>query len=278
MHPVANHLIQLQDLALIRDEQRVHKHTDYLDELDKAIDTMEKELPADVKTQYHKLFKKDHLTMVPVTQTLCAACGMTLPISLIQSVRQERELHACTNCARFLYYPDSPPRRKTVREPRFGPRKVGVSRFSSPSLMLPEIAAESLDDAISQIAAKLEEEGYVEGGHKLALAALQRESVFSTVVDHGLAFPHVRNVEGGGLALALATSNKGLHAECGKRQTPRIVFFMSVPTAANAFYLKLLAGLTETFRKPEARKALLAAKDQKELWKAVTKLTRSTIK
>lgn len=278
MHPVANHLIQLQDLILIRDEQRAHKHIDHLDELDGAISTMTGELPPETAAHFNKLYKKDHLTMVPVVQSVCAACGMSLPISLVQAVRQEKDLHNCPNCARFLYFPENLLRRKPIREPRFGPRKVGVSRFSSVTLMMPRINAVSLDDTISLIAKRLEDEGYVEDGGQLAEAALQRESMFSTVVGHGLAFPHVRNVEGGGLALALATSAKPLAAECGDRQSPRIVFFMSVPTAANAFYLKLLSGLTETFSKPEARKVLLAAKDDKELWKTLNKLTRSTIK
>ena len=278
MHPVANHLIQLQDLILIRDEQRAHKHTQHLEELDDAIKTMTGELPSEAAAHFNKLYKKDHVTMVPVAQSICAACGISLPISLVQAIRQEKDLHNCPNCARFLYYPESPVRRKPIREPRFGPRKVGVSRFSSLTLMMPRIKAESLDDVISIIAGRLDDEGYVDDGGKLAEAALQRESVFSTVVGHGLAFPHVRNVEGGGLTLALATSSKGLAAECGDRQAPRIVFFMSVPTAANAFYLKLLAGLSETFSKAEARKQLLAAKDEKELWKVLNKLTRSTIK
>lgn len=48
--------------------------------------------------------------------------------------------------------------------------------------------------------------------------------------------------------------------------------------AASAFYLKLLAGLTETFMNPENRKALLVPKDAEALWKVLVKVTRSTIK
>ena len=58
----------------------------------------------------------------------------------------------------------------------------------------------------------------------------------------------------------------------------KIIFFIAIPTAAAAFYLKLLSGLAETFAKEEARKALMDAKDQDKLWKALSKLTRATIK
>mgnify|MGYP001478707342 CR=1 FL=1 len=56
------------------------------------------------------------------------------------------------------------------------------------------------------------------------------------------------------------------------------MLFRSIPTAASAFYLKLLAGLSETFIKTETRKVLIGAKDAGALWKALIKLTGSTIK
>ena len=53
---------------------------------------------------------------------------------------------------------------------------------------------------------------------------------------------------------------------------------MVIPTAASAFYLKLLAGLTETFMEDEARSALLATEDPTAMWKVLTKATRKAIK
>jgi len=54
---------------------------------------------------------------------------------------------------------------------------------------------------------------------------------------------------------------------------------MVIPTATSAFYLKLLSGLSQTFRDIESRDALLAAADDPEaLWKALIKSTRKTIK
>jgi mannitol/fructose-specific phosphotransferase system IIA component (Ntr-type) len=52
---------------------------------------------------------------------------------------------------------------------------------------------------------------------------------------------------------------------------------MSIPTAASAFYLRLLSGLTKTFRDEAARDALLKAETSEELWKALVKTTRTTI-
>ena len=57
--------------------------------------------------------------------------------------------------------------------------------------------------------------------------ALRREAILSTAVDHGLAFPHVRGVEGGGLALALGVSEKGIDFGGLAKSKTRLVFFIA---------------------------------------------------
>jgi mannitol/fructose-specific phosphotransferase system IIA component (Ntr-type) len=52
---------------------------------------------------------------------------------------------------------------------------------------------------------------------------------------------------------------------------------MVIPTAASAFYLKLLAGLAETFSDADARKALAAEETPEKMWKTLIKLTKKTI-
>jgi mannitol/fructose-specific phosphotransferase system IIA component (Ntr-type) len=49
-----------------------------------------------------------------------------------------------------------------------------------------------------------------------------------------------------------------------------------IPTATSAFYLKLISGISRTFRDKEARNALLAVHDEDALWKVLMKLTRKT--
>jgi mannitol/fructose-specific phosphotransferase system IIA component (Ntr-type) len=57
-----------------------------------------------------------------------------------------------------------------------------------------------------------------------------------------------------------------------------IIFFITIPTAVSAFYLRLMSGLTETFLKEQNRENILAAKNSEELWKALLKATRYSIK
>ncbi len=277
MHPLVNHLVQLQELTLVRAEQKVHGNDQHLGDLDSSIKEMTRELPKETRDLFEKLTKKDGIVIAPVSDRICAACGMTLPTSLIQAVRQGHEIESCPSCARMLYYPESAPRRVDKMPKRWEPSKTGISRFSSHNLMIPNLESKNKEDVIRELASKMESEGFVDKGDELAEHALQRESILSTAVDHGLAFPHVRGVEGG-ITLALGLSKKGIKFGAPSNRLTRTFFFIAIPTAANAFYLKLIAGLTETFMKTDARKKLLAEDDPEKLWKTLVKLTRSTVK
>jgi PTS system nitrogen regulatory IIA component len=279
MHPVVNQLIQLEELILIRDEQKMMSGEAHLDNLNTAIKGMTAKLPREIRDHAEKLNNKQQSAIVPISEQVCSGCGMSLPISLVQAVRLAREVHSCPNCARMLYFVEYAAKRIASKRRRAGGRqKGGIARFSSPALMIPKLSSTTVEDVIAEMSSKMEAEGFIKGADKLVEAALQREAIVSTAVGHGLAVPHVRGVEGGGLALAVGLSPKGIRWDSERDQLTRIVVFIVIPTAASAFYLKLLAGLAETFSDTEARKALLAEKDAEGLWKTLGKLTRKTVK
>ena len=143
--------------------------------------------------------------------------------------------------------------------------------------MVPDLKAETGAEAIAELAAIMEQKGFVSGVDKLVQTALEREAILSTAMENGLAFPHVRGVEGGGLTLALGVSKKGVKFD-DAGSVVNIVFFITIPTAVSAFYLRLMSGLTETFLKEQNREAILLAETPEQLWKALTKATRYSIK
>lgn len=277
MNPIINHLIQLQELTLIRSEQKAHRHDDRLEQLDASIQAFTAQLPDDTRQILLKLQKRDPIVIVPVSNSVCAACGMRLPTSLVQAVRSTDRIQNCPTCMRMLYLPGAPLRRVSEPARRTGTPKAGISRFSAQTLMVPGMKAGERDDAIRELALTMQNEGFVEDAERLVEEALRREAIVSTAVEHGLAFPHVRGVEGGGLTLAMGTSRKGIKFGGPGRRLTRIIFFIVIPTAASAFYLKLLSGLTEALREEETREALAAEDTQEKLWKALVKRTRHAI-
>jgi mannitol/fructose-specific phosphotransferase system IIA component (Ntr-type)/RNA polymerase-binding transcription factor DksA len=273
-----NHLLQLQDFIFARDQHQASMPGSRLTQLDTSIQAMLDDLPAEVRSHFEKMWKKAGLAIVPISKGNCSACGMAIPVSQVHAVHAADALYQCPSCARYLYFPESAPRRlATQKKLRSEPAQVGIARFSAPSLMMPRLKADSRDRAVEHMCGTMEQQGFVDNGHRLFEEALRREVIASTSVDQGLAFPHVRGVEGGGMTLALATLPKGVKFSDASRALTRIIFFISIPTAASAFYLKLLSGLTQTFRDEAAREALLAAETPETLWKALVKATRLTI-
>jgi len=277
MQSLINHLNQLQELVLIRDEHRTTGDGSHMNHLNDSIDQLTDKLPQDVKSLYMRLYKKDHIVMAPMYNGCCAICGMRMPISQVQAVRLCKQIQNCPSCARILFEESDAPRWVGDAPSRTEPRKSGISRFSAESLMVSNLKAATGAEAIEELAKVMNEKGFVSGVDKLVQSALEREAVLSTAMENGLAFPHVRGVEGGGLTLSLGVSRKGIkYDDAGN--VVNIIFFITIPTAVSAFYLKLVSGLTETFLKEQHREAILAADTPEQLWKALTKATRYSIK
>ncbi len=277
MQPTINRLIQLQELIIARAQQEAGMPGAQLDQLDESIQSLTKELPAEVHVLFSRLLQKNPLAIVPVANGACTACGMTLPVSLVHQVHAATQIFQCPSCARILFHRDSSARNIRKSPRRHERPKVGVERFSCDALMIPQLSGTTRDDILAEMCNKLEEEGFVDDAEQLLAAALQREAIISTAMDNGLAFPHVRCIEGGALTLALGLTSKGVKFDPAGKANTRIVFFMVIPTAASAFYLKLLSGLSQVFQKEENRAKLLEADTPEKLWKALVKTTRTVI-
>jgi PTS system nitrogen regulatory IIA component len=157
-------------------------------------------------------------------------------------------------------------------------RQIGIARFSTCTLMVAPLSGDTPDEVLGQLCDRMQREGFVVNADQLFEMALQREAIISTAVDSGMAFPHVRGVEGGGLTMALGIHKRGIHFGGPGRTRPRIFFFMVIPTATSAFYLKLISGLSQTFREKDIREKLLAAESEEELWNTLVRQTRKIIK
>ena len=272
-----NLLSQLQEMVLTRDERHHAGDYEHLDTLNESIDALVGKLEPPIKVSYQRLYKKDHLVMSPMVDGCCGVCGMRLPVSQVQQVRLARAVQTCASCGRMLYDEEQDAPRVIAEKPARGePRKTGISRFSAEELMVCDLKGDTTEAVIRELAEAMEANRFVSNADALVAAAMERETVFSTAMGDGLAFPHVRGVEGGGLTLALGVSKKGFaYDDAGTKV--RIVFFSAIPVAVSAFYLRLMSGLSEAFSKKENRDLLLKASSPAELWKSFMKATRYTV-
>lgn len=275
-HSLINQLIQLQELVVASMQKKVSQPNARLEELNKSIASLSADVPQQIKSHFNRLLGKHPEAIVPISTDLCSGCGMALTKSLVQAVHKAEGINRCPNCARFLYYPDQLVERDRVSRAYGVAQKTGISRYTAPELMMVKLKGTTGEEVLAEMCDRMEQEGFVNDKEHLLDLALQREAIISTGVDNGLAFPHVRGVEGGGLSMAVGISKKGVKFGGSGRTLTRIFFFVVIPTATSAFYLKLISGLSRTYRDKEAREMLMEAKTEEELWKALIKSTKKT--
>ena len=276
-HHIVKHLIQLQDLVAARAQQQAAQPKKKLDQLDKNIKTLADELSPELRSSFTRLVEKNVEALAPVTGENCSGCGFALTKTMVNNINGGAgELSRCPNCTRILYAPDVPLTRNTPRRRWGDPVKRGIERFTAPELMLHKLKGTTDEDVLMEICENMCNEGYVEDCTDLHEAAMRREAIVSTAVGGAMAFPHIRGVEGGGLTLSVGISKKGI--DFGGATKTKIFFYMVIPTAASAFYLKLLSGLTQSFGTAAAREPLLKAKSREDLWEALVRGTRKMVR
>lgn len=277
MKNVLNQLIQLQELAFAKEEQKASGSKMPLAQLEKAIANLHAQLPEEVADRYDRLQKRYPLAVVPLAHGSCSRCGLAVPASVVNAAKAGDSLQTCPHCGRFLFYPATVARQPKKRHDGERPAEAGIAKFSAPSLMIPKLAGTTREEVIGELAKAMGAGGFVEDAATVAELALHREAIVSTAVEHGLAFPHVRDVEGGGLTFAVGLKEKGIEFGSPDGVLSKIFFFIVIPTPATAFYLRLLAGLVRTFDSSDARKALVDCDKTEQMWKTLVRLTRETI-
>lgn len=271
-----NTLRQLQELVLTRDEHIQNGDGRSLDKLNESIQALQAELNPQVSAVYQRLYKKSHIVISAMTNNGCAVCGMKVPISQVQQVCLARHLVTCSSCGRILFADDPEAARNVTEAVREESPRTGVSRFSAEELMVADLGDVDRVGAIEKLARAMEEGGFIKNSERLVTSALERENVISTAMGEGLAFPHVRGVEGGALTFALGVSKKGI--DWDGENTVNIVVLSAIPVAVSAFYIRLVSGLVQSLTKEANKAAILAAGDSTALWKALSKATRAAVK
>lgn len=270
-----NTLRQLQELVLARDEHHQTGDGSRIDSINDAIDAVRRRLSPEVAGHYDRLYKKSHIVIAAMSNGCCAVCGMQVPTAQAQQVKLAQHLAMCSSCGRILFASEPDEARGVPDRSGRDEPKTGISRFSAEELCVPALAAKTKEEAISELAALMEANGFIANADTLASLALERESVLPTSVGGGLAFPHVRGVEGGGLALAMGVSEKGIDWDGEKVQ---VVFLSAIPMAVSAFYLRLMSGIVQAFSGKGGITVLLGKHDRASLWKALVKAVRNTVK
>ena len=114
MNELLQKLVMLQDLDYMidevrsRDAKKVQKKLGLEikgeETLNEAKKTLEKEIPPPVLSRYSKMMERFGRAVVPVVDSKCMGCYVTLPKRLNVREIGNRELRSCERCGKFLYW------------------------------------------------------------------------------------------------------------------------------------------------------------------------------
>jgi len=154
---------------------------------------------------------------------------------------------------------------------------ISLADFTSPGLIIPRLQGRDAATVIRELCAVLQREAGVPDLLPFYHAALNREFLFSTVLDHGLAIPHARVSGLARLSFALGRSPEPLSWVPKGRPVVRLVFLCAVPATEATAYLLLSSGLARLAAEPRWLKTLLEAQGTTKMVDALRQVTLRTV-
>jgi mannitol/fructose-specific phosphotransferase system IIA component (Ntr-type) len=117
--------------------------------------------------------------------------------------------------------------------------------------------------AIQQLCDRLEHTGHLADARSFCKLVLARESISSTALGSGVAFPHARTENVSALVVAMGRSEAGIPFQ--ENQPPvKLLFVIGTPPTLIHEYLNLVGRLARLLRNESVRARLLAAASAEE--------------
>lgn len=141
-----------------------------------------------------------------------------------------------------------------------------LTRHMDPALWVDELDAKTKDDALQELTRALVASGKVKDQGVILEMLRNRESLGSTAVGSGVAFPHGRSVAIPELCILVARSRSGVDFDSMDGEPTHLFFLLLAPPQDTGnIYLQALGAITGLVQKDTAREKLLAAKDYESL-------------
>ena len=129
------------------------------------------------------------------------------------------------------------------------------------------VSVDNKNTALIKAVDLLSKNGKVLDKQKLLNDILIRESMSSTGIGEGVAFPHTRSESVSGTMFAVLGLSKGVNFEAEDGNPVDIIFIIASPPEETAINLQLLSKLARLLHDPDFRKAIREVQDNKSLAK-----------
>ncbi len=147
------------------------------------------------------------------------------------------------------------------------------SDFLKPSQIIYNLKANDKIQAFDELLEVLASQGLIKNKKLLLTRLCDRERLESTAIGHHVALPHARVDAGEDIQVVVGRSTEGIDFDSiDKKKVHLIIMIIWNPTIPGLFN-HLFAGLAQFLRRPDFRKRLFSASNQKELHDVLSEIT-----
>lgn len=145
-----------------------------------------------------------------------------------------------------------------------------ITEFLKPEAVIPELSSGSKADVLKELASALARAAPQVSAERLWSVLDEREKIGSTGMEKGVAIPHGRLAELGGLVACFGVSRAGVEFDARDGRPSQFFFALVAPENSAGVHLKALSKISRLFRSDSLREALLAAKTTDEIYALIS--------
>jgi PTS system nitrogen regulatory IIA component len=137
--------------------------------------------------------------------------------------------------------------------------------------IIADLKAKGKRDVIAELVEPLIKGGKVRDKNKLLDALMERERLGSTGIGENVAIPHAKSNEIDGIVATFGRSNGGINFDSLDQKPVYFVFLLIAPEKSAGMHLKTLARISKLLKNPSFRHDLMKARDEKEIYEAISR-------
>ncbi len=136
-----------------------------------------------------------------------------------------------------------------------------LSDYLEPELILVDLRAEGVEDAIDAMVTRMHEAGRIDDPDPVRQAVLEREESHTTALGNGVALPHatISGLDRARILVAVAPDGVPFGPDDPAAEPERLFFMLLSPIDQAGTHIKLLARIVRLVRRPDFVESLIAA-------------------
>lgn len=142
--------------------------------------------------------------------------------------------------------------------------------FLDVKTVIPELNSTTKQDVINEIVDNITNFHPNINNERLVEALIEKEKLFSTALDSGVAVPHVKISGITEIILAFARSPEGIEFESLDEKPTKFFMTLIAPEDSTGIHIHLLARISKIFRNEDFRSRLIECKSGEEIFQALT--------